>query len=107
MTSFRLDGHWQGCGAVKIFDGSGSGSGSKKAFRLRLRLRLQAKRLDGSGSGSGSGQNVPAPSAPAPAPAPHILNIDPLRSIKFDPLQKKIQSITQKWFYVYTCILIK
>ena len=91
----------QGCGAVKIFDGSGSGSGSKKAFRLRL--RLQAKRLDG--SGSGSGQNVPAPSAPAPAP--HILNIDPLRSIKFDPLQKKIQSITQKWFYVYTCILIK
>ena len=68
----------QGCGAVKFFDGSGSDSGSGKAFRLRL--RLQAKHFEG--SGSSSGQKVPAP-------APHILNTDPLKSIEFDPLQKK------------------
>ena len=35
------------------------------------------------GSGSGSGQNVPAP-----APAQHILSINPLKSNKFDLLQK-------------------
>ena len=68
---------------MKIFDGSGSG----KAFRLQLRLRLQVKRPEG--SGSGSGKNVPAPAASASAPAPHILSIDPLKTIKFDPLQKK------------------
>ena len=68
---------------MNFFHGSDSGSG--KAFRLRL--RLQAKRLEG--SGSGSGQKVPAPAAPAP----HILNTDPLKSINFDPLRKKIQSI--------------
>ena len=72
--------HTQGCGAVKIFDGSGSDpdSDSGKAFRLRL----QVKRPEG----SDSEKNVPAPGAPAPAP--HILNVDPLKSSKFDPLQK-------------------
>ena len=64
----------QGYGAMIIFDGSDSGSG--KAFRLRL----QIKRTEGS---SGSGQNVPA--AVTEALAQHFLNIDPLKSIKFDP----------------------
>ena len=61
----------QECGAMKIFDGCGAG----KAFRVRLQVR----RPEG---------------APAiPALAPHILNIDPLKSVKFDPLQGKIQAI--------------
>ena len=72
----------QGCRAVKIFNVSGSGSGSQKAFRFWI--RLQVKRPECFGSGSCSDQHVPAP-----APAPHILNIDPLKSIKVDPLQTK------------------
>ena len=50
--------------------------------RYRLRLWLQVKRPEG----SASGQNVRAPESPAPAPL--ILNIDPLKFITFDPLQK-------------------
>ena len=79
----------QGCRAAKFFDGFGSG----KTFRLRL--QLQVKRYEG----SGSGQNVPVP-------APHILNIYPLKSIKFDPLQKN-SPLDKQWFYVCASIFIK
>ena len=51
----------------------------------------------GSSSGSSSRQNVlraPAPgksaSSVSSGSGSHILNTDPLKSIKFDPLQKKI-----------------
>ena len=81
----------QGCRAATYFHGSGSVCGSGKAFRLWL--RLQVKRPEG----SGSGKNGPAPATLAPVP--HILKIDPLKSLKFDPLIK-FNPLDKQWFYV-------
>ena len=52
-------------------------------------------------SGSDSGQKVPA----SAAPAPHILNTDPLKFIKFDPLEEK-QPIRQTVVILYICTYI-
>ena len=87
----------QGCRGVTIFHGSGSVCGSGKAFRLRLRLQVKHPEC------SGSGKNVPPPAALAPVP--HILKIDPLKSLKFEPLIK-LYPLDKQWFYVSAYIFI-